>query len=314
MRAANRHTARAGGRAAVAVSRSTTEDELVLRSPVSELRKQAFFDDFLEQRRRCQTIEMLFERVGAFNVKERPAPNDLESSGFKGIILKGPFVEGSNWLSDSTWSFATAMERRLLQRLDQSLRVSTDDRLGDDVKRDIGDVLSAFEEMADELRGSGRQSTLFIVAGELGDGLYLDLMKRIIGDWDSRVQAALRTTYRIMGMARIASMDSDIPVLTLAESHLSALYAIDLARFATLTRYGKMPEFKIEDFTEDRAREILTRQPRLITDPPPESGLEEDRIRQLRLRVGLDLWETYELTVKDPSAVVGRPLMGPILD
>ena len=94
----------------------------------------------------------------------------------------------------------------------------------------------------------------------------------------------------------------------------SDIYAVDLARFAILTRYGERPVFGIEEFTERRAREILARQPRLILDPPPESGLEDERVRQLQLKVGLDLWETYELTVNDSNAVIGRPLVGPILE
>src|SRR5207247_6606886 len=102
------------------------------------------------------------------------------------------------------------------------------------------------------------------------------------------------------------------------DSNEASVYAVDLRRFATLIRYADEPEFDdrkaITEFTDSEARAILAQQPRLILDPPPESGQEEERVRQLQLRVGLELWETYELTVKDPNAVVARPLVGPPVD
>jgi hypothetical protein len=262
----------------------------------------------MQERRESQTIEMLFERVGAFGVREQPAPQEIEPSGFRGIIFKGPFVEGSNWLSSSTWSYAVAMERHLSQRFERALRVAADGRDVLEVEREASAVLGGLDALARELVAQRMRPTLFVLAGELGAQVYRDVVSHIEPDWSQRVIDALRTTYRIIGML------GDVPVLSLPDTAVSAIYAVDLARFAALTRYGKQPEFRIEEFSEIRAREILARQPRLILDPPPESGLEDERVRQLQLRVGLDLWETYELTVKDPNAVVGRQLVGPILD
>ena len=90
------------------------------------------------------------------------------------------------------------------------------------------------------------------------------------------------------------------------------MYVVDLASFAFLTRYGERPEFAIQEFDEGRARNLLLENPRIISEPPPESGLEEARIRQLRLKVGLRLYETYDLEVRNPAAVLGRRLVGPI--
>jgi hypothetical protein len=286
----------------------TVEDDLILSSPVSEQRKTAFLSDFLAQRREAQAVEMLFERAGAFKLKQPPPPKDVESAGFRSIVFKGPFVEGSNWLTGSAWGYATAMERHLLRRLEEALREATIERIEASVERDARAIPRALSEMARELVGSGFQPSLFAFAGELGSQLYTDLTKEVIPDWDPRVQATLRTTYRIVGMF------AGVPIMDIPVSPMPAVYAVDLASFASLTRYGEKPEFEVKEIDEERAREILARQPRLIMDPPPNSGLEEERIRQLQLRVSLDLWETYELTVKDPRAVVGRPLVGPILD
>ena len=148
----------------------------------------------------------------------------------------------------------------------------------------------------------------------LGQQLYDDLRKSLLRPGDVRVNPPLRSKHRVIGV----HVETGAPVLDIAESPIPALYAVDLARFATLTRYGKgqdfEPEFRVEEFDETRARAILAQQPRLILEPPPESGLEEERIRQLRLRVGLELWETYDLTVKDPRAVIARPLVGQPVD
>ena len=64
------------------------------------------------------------------------------------------------------------------------------------------------------------------------------------------------------------------------------MYAVDLARFATLTRYGELPEFNIEPFDEIQAREILKRQPRLILNRHPSQSWRTSAIRQLQLRSG----------------------------
>ena len=305
--ATNSHqTARVKNGAYAAPSKLSPEDELILRSPVSDRLKAEFFEDYLSQRRDIQVVEMLFERVGAFRLTQSAPPNHVDADGFRRIVFKGPLVEGANWFQRRGWDFAVPMERRLLQRLAEALRSATDGRLAGEVTREAEALVLAFEDMTRELASLTYRPTLLAVAGDLGTQLYIDLTKKVTPDWDPRVEAALRTTYRILGMYR------DIPILEIPGGEEPAVYAVDLARFATLTRYGEQPVFEIEEFTEDRAREILARQPRLILDPPPESGLDDERIRQLQLRVGLDLWEMYELTVKDPNAVIGRPLVGPI--
>jgi len=121
-----------------------------------------------------------------------------------------------------------------------------------------------------------------------------------------------RATHRFIGV------HAGIPLVAIEAVRTPMLFAVDLARFATLTRYGVGPnfdpEFSVEAFTDETARKVLARQPNLILDPPPESGLDEERIRQLQLRVGLELWETYKLDVKDPDAVIARPLADPVYE
>jgi hypothetical protein len=303
-----RQSARNDGPAATSVHPLSPDDELILRSPVSEQRKQAFLADFLDNRRQTQTIETLFERVHAFEVSQSPPPKDVEAFGFKGILRKGPFVEGSGWQLGSTSSYANAMERHLFVQFDEALRSATQERLDTEVARETQALLDAFDKMAYDLRAGGFRPTLYVVTGDIGAQPYIELRSQTIPNWDVKVWEALRSTYHVMGMYH------DCPVLDLPVATVPAVYALDLAQFASLTRYGELPEFRIEEFSEQRAREILAHQPRLIQDPPPESGLEEARIRQLQLRVGLDLWERYRLTIKDPLAAIGRPLVGPIVD
>lgn len=244
MRRSRSQSARiSGGPGSVAPQRKS-EDDFVLSSPVSEQRKAAFLEEFLTQRRNAQVVEMLFDRAGAFRLEPSDSPKNVESVGFKGIIFKGPFVERSNWLQGSGWDFAVPLERRLLQRLDEAFRTATAGRFEGEINRDARALTAAFDDMTRELASMSFRPTLLALGGDIGTHLYMELTKEVIPDWDSRVTAALRTTYRIIGMYH------DLPILEIPEAQESAVYAVDLARFATLTRYGEQPVFEVEEFTE----------------------------------------------------------------
>lgn len=289
----------------------TPDEEFVVRSSVSERRKQEFHDSYLEDRREVRTIEMLFKRVGAFHLSNTLPPKDVEASGFKVLLHKGPFVEGSNWLQDSPRSFATEMERHLAMRLDSALQEAVQPLFRELVQPDARAIVETLELLDDELGSRGFRTTLVIISGDVGSRLrrHLDAgpTSQLVPEWDSHVRSALETTYRMLGMWRDVAF-RDVPVLTLPESRESLLYTVDLARFAALTRYEQPGDFVMVEFDEEEARKLLERQPGLVTDPPPGTGSDEDRINRLRLRVGLDLWETYELSVKDPRAVIAHPL------
>lgn len=138
-----------------------------------------------------------------------------------------------------------------------------------------------------------------MLTGKLGDDLHINLQKRLEIDWN-KPRDGLQ--YWTMGFR------NDTPVVDFAVSGVQAIYVVDIAAFASLTRYGELPEFAIEEFSRQRAQELLRQNPNLISEPPLVSGLEEARLNQLLLRVGLRLYETYDLEVRDPAAVIGRPL------
>lgn len=89
---------------------------------------------------------------------------------------------------------------------------------------------------------------------------------------------------------------------------------MDVGRFARLTRYGEKPEFEVEEITPQRARELLSKNPNLVSNPPAGPQTEEERLRQLQLKVGLQLFETYELAVLEREAAASCPLVGPVLE
>lgn len=285
----------------------TPEDQFILQNTVSESRKKDFFESFVADRKQTAIVEALFKQVSAFR-RTNARPNDVNSTGFNVLIFKGPFVEGSNWLPHSSWDFAVAMERDRLGRLEHALREATEGRLGTPVNREATAVLEAFNVMGSQLELRGYVPSVFVLAGRLGMQLAVDLRKRIVDSWDPEVKGALGTTFRILGMHR------GNPILDVPDTAAPAVYAVDLARFAMLTGYGEEPECAIEEITPERATELLSKNPRLVLNPPPGFGMDEERIRQLRLRVGLQLWETCVLTVADGDAVLGCRLVGPAPD
>ena len=287
-----------------------TEDEKVLQSSVSNARKSAFFGSYLADRQTTATTEMLFHRANAFRQEAaRPKPEDVSWSGFNVLLRKAPFVDLLNWAPCDSWDFAVAMELHLLARFERALRQAAEGRRGDPVNRKASAVLSALDAMANQLQTKGYAPTAFVLAGPLGTQLAIDMhmWKGIMDYSDPQVKQTLATTFRIFGMY------AEVPILDIPESPSPGIYAMDVARFAKLTRYGAQPEFEIEEITPQRASDLLSKNPKLVSNPPAEPGKEEERLRQLQLRVGLRLFETYALTALDSEAVVGCPLTGPVL-
>ncbi|GEM_PF-1367731 len=289
-----------------ASEREKSEAEFILNSQVSERRKAKFLEDFLADRKKTATTEMLFRRANAFQQQViRPRPEDVSWSGFNVLPQKAPFVDLPNWAPYSSWEFAVAMEVHLLARLEGGLRRASEGRLGFPVNRDSVSVRAAFDALAAELQLRGHSPTVFVLAGTLGTQLAVDLQKAIIGTWEQTEQALSRT-FRILGIY------ADIPILHIAESPSPGMYVVDLTKFASLTRYGADPEFTLEEISPQRGKDLLSENPMLVSDPPAGTGLEEERLRQLLMKVDLRLFETYELAVLDGEAVVGSPLVGPV--
>ena len=285
------------------------ELDAIRQKPVSETRKKAFFESFCVDRQTAGTTRMLFQRSNALHQeKDRPKPEDVSWSGFNLLLQKAPFVDLPDWLPNQTWDFAVAMEKHLLARLEEALREVTEERLGGPVERKAESVLRAFDSLADQLDQKGYTPSVFVMAGPLGSQLLVDMKLRIVGDWEAQVKQALSTTFRIEGMY------AGIPILDIRESPSPAVYAVDLARFATLTEYGEKPEFKLESIDAARAKELLKQNPNLVLGSPAGPNVETEKIRQLQLKVGLQIFETYELRILDKYAVAGCPLTGPVLE
>jgi hypothetical protein len=261
----------------------------------------------IESRQKVATTEMLFKNVDAFR-HESVVPDEkrLLAAGFNIIVPKGPFVDGSNWLMFNPWDFAVGFERHLLGRVDSALLGAVRAQhsgFGPDVNRSAAEILSAVDAMSSQLVGAGRTATLIVLTGDLGMKLHVDLRMQLMRDW----RTAPDDRYH-----RILAFYERIPILDIAESDAPALYVVDLPNFGFLTRFGDEPEFAVEEFDDERARALLQQNPRIISEPPPQSGLEDARVGQLRLRVGLRIFETYDLEVRNPAAVFGRRLVGPI--
>ena len=285
-------------------------DEIVRAQPVSERRVRNLFDNYLRERQLTRTTEMLFARVGALDFKHLPAPEDVGDFGFKAIVSKHSFLEGVNSLIVSAQGWAMGQEDFLLKYFGENLLDAVNGYVGEEVVRDASAILSALKEMAVELRGQGLEPSAFAVTGSTGQALFEELRRATQNPWNWYRQvnhSASRATHRFIGV------HEGIPFIAIESVRAPMLFAVDLARFGTLTRFGKGPnydpEFEVNPFTDDAARDELARQPNLILEPRPERGNESERIRQLRLRVGLELWETFKLDVQDPAAVVARPLV-----
>lgn len=280
----------------------TEEEEYILRNRASESRVQEFLESFMADRQRTATTEELFERVGAF--QQKPENRDALATGFNVLVRKGPFVEGSNWLAYPTWDFAVALEEHLIARLEADLRAAVHSRTGTPVTRDAGLVIYAVNEMASDLKRKGYDPTVIVLTGPLGFRLQVDLLRVVTPRW--ALSGELSATFRILGV------HEQMPIMDIAESPDPSVYVVDLARFAGLARYADRPEFAIEELDDAQAQELLDRNPDLVTTPPPLPDTPAERLRQLSLKVGLRLYERYELMVRDPQALLGRPLVGEV--
>lgn len=288
-------------------SLSKQELDVILQSPVSTERTASFLQDFLRDRKTTATIEMLFKRAGKFTeIAERPRPEEVPWTGFNALLFKAPFVDLPNWVPLRSWSFAVAMERSLLTKFDEALRQAAAGSLGQPVNRDAASVIGAFDRLSSQLSQQALQPDLYVLAGDLGTQLAVDLQRHIVGAWAEEVKHDLVTTFRIMGTY------AGLPILDIPETPTPGVYAVDVRRFAELKRYGEDPEFKLEEVTAERAQKLLQSDPRLGASTETTANAGPDAVERLRLKVALTLYETYELSVLDESAAAGCPLTGPV--
>lgn len=87
-----------------------------------------------------------------------------------------------------------------------------------------------------------------------------------------------------------------IPILKLPAGTTSAVYAVDLARFAHLTEFSRSRVRRIGPLTEARSQEIRANRP--LTSQ-----------RDLEAQVLIEAWESMAIDVRDTSAVVGARVL-----
>ncbi len=266
------------------------KEEFIIAKQVSERRVDAFLESFLEHRRQTATTESIFKRVGAFTAVHEW--NDSVAYGFNVLLLKGPFVEGSNWAPYYTWQFALAAERHLLGRLEALLRESAS--VVDEVHYDWPEILATVDRLSDKLASDAFHASVIVLAGPMETDFAVDLHKHATPDWELGEQ--FRSPW-IMGAY------NDKPIVIVREAESRALYVVDLAEFATLTKYGRDAELHVHPIDEARAREVLAEEPQAITIPEGGPNTLEERIRQLQLRVWVRLYESYDIEVRNPIAV-----------
>jgi hypothetical protein len=277
----------------VASVKDLESEQFIIGAPISDERKRAFFLDYLSNRPGAAAVESIFRRAGAF--ESQRDFQDAFAFGFSVLLMKGPFVEGSNWLAYHNWDLAVAAERYLLTQLDAMARESVGIPAMS-VARTWPELLKGADELIEHLHsGNQPQRSAIIIAGPLMQDWAVEMRDLVTPRWelpDDVNQNWIVGAYR------------ERLILNIRESPVSALYVTDVPRFAKITKFGE-PSFSLEAIDEQRASELLDAHPTIVAVPEGRPDTRAERIRQLRLRVGLRLYESYKLELLDRSAIAG---------
>jgi hypothetical protein len=235
------------------------------------------------------TIERLFKLHGSF--KEDPNFNSTWAAGIATFLWKGPFVEGSNWLHYTTREFATATERHLMEKLHSVLNLVAGIHPPRSIDTTWPDVLGMIEQLEVHLKSQGGSTTLLALSGALNRDFLVDLHKFVTPHWD--IPSDSRLPFLIGAHA-------GVPILHVKSVSERRLFAVDVARIATLTRYGAH-EFQVNEIGENRARELLAANPTIVKVPKGAPDTLDERVRRLRLFVELRLYESFGFTPRDDN-------------
>lgn len=270
----------------------------VQENPVSRRLVDAFYESFLEDRRKAAATELLFRRAAAFTRSDDW--NDGCAAGFNALIHKGPFVEGSNWLPYRTWQFAVAMERHLLSRFGRLMDDNAQPH-SDGVELSWPAILKKVDELRSELRSRGYAPSAIVIAGQLEIDLMVDLHRHAVPRWE--LPEELQAPW-------IEGMYEDSPIFNVREAGApQTLYVADLAAFAKLTKYSPDARYSVDEIDEGRAREILKRNPEVMSIPDRRPDTLDERLRLLQLRVWLRLYESCGIELKDLRAALQAKLV-----
>ncbi len=262
------------------------QDVEILKLPISEKRRGRFLDSYLSDRSQTETLKPLFTRVGAFQAL--PEFDQKHRFGFNVLLKKEPFCDLPNWGEVSTWKFAVEAERYLLRKL-MALLPDRDQPTRNRLTPDA--LVATLGGLAALGVDSGYSPSVLVITGQLAPEEVVELHESggVTPQWGTGSE--LPGSHWVLGTHR------GLPVLHLPQFETQRVYAIDLARFASLTKYDEV-EYELAEIDETRARKILSRRQedsngQLITD---------EAILELRLQVNLQLFESYSIDLIDPEA------------
>jgi len=273
------------------------EDEYLLDAPLSEERKRAFLTSYVKDRATSGTLEKLFRKLGGF---QRVSTNLSNKRGFNTLVHKGPFVAESNWVDYLSWDFAVPMERGILAEFEKLIRECVTPT--ETVKKSWDEILRKIDQLEDEANRRGYRPSLIILAGDLTIDFLVefDLQHLGLGSWQLPPD--------LHGGIWLHGDYKDKPILLLRESDLDALYLVDLARFAAFRRDQSEIEFELIPIDKTLAEDLLGKNPDIVKPRKGAPDNRDERLRELRLRAWLKLFESYEIDRKDCGAVQGTLL------
>ena len=273
-------------------------DDFVLTAPLSKKRIEDFRAEYLTDRQQTSSLETVFRRAAA--LEENRDWSDQHRVGFNVLLRKGPFVEGSSWAPYRTWQFALALERHLLSRFEDLLRTSSEGQNWPNIHRDWDDILSTSDSMFQTIQSGPNQQAALVIAGALSTDWLVELSKQPVKPYYDLPSDLNRTS--ILGSYR------DRLILRIDEAATPALYAVDVNRFARLARFG-LPQLEVDDYSEQDARELVINGRVRPSVQQRGRGARDELIRQLRLKVWMRLFESWDLKVLDSRAVASANIL-----
>ena len=250
----------------------------IRRAPLAERRVIEFFEGYDRSRASGAVVEDLFRHVGA--LRETKERRSLAGFGFALLLNKGPFVERSRWTSYDPQEFARAAESRLLRGLEDRLQKASGASASPVLPGPARwtSLAAAADELILQLERKELTPSLVVVTGGLGTNIYSDLhlLQRTQGDLPNDLRHL-----PLLGVHR------ELPVLHIHEAAVPALYVVDLAGFANVWIYVGEPDRQIQEIDEERALELLRKQPTLVGEVLDQ----DEAMRKLMLKVLLQLWE-----------------------
>jgi hypothetical protein len=264
------------------------DDSFVIRSSVSPERIEMFREGYLEDREKTETLRALFNRAGAFELSDKLPSQPL---GFNMFLHKGPFVQGSRWVPYFTRDFAIAAERGLLRRFGEQLAKLELEPIFSAKWSDARPTVGALSE-AGKHRHAHFEPSLIVLGGPFPERWLVDMVRWATPRWQLPPE--------LQSLTWVEGAVGDIPILCIRDaSGPPTISVLDLRELANLKRSRNAIEsFSIREFNDEEAVAFVQAHPRVFDTV---ASTFEDKVRMIRLRVLLNLFENYRLDIKDPT-------------